>query len=101
MDIQASLFQSHSAIGQQHNNLQSRPDSTKPQNREGSSHIPGNHSAQVMERLTGKLIAQSENPDKVAEIKAKIAAGTFEIDPGKIADKFLWGERIAAQSEIE
>ena len=36
--------------------------------------------------------------DRVAAIKAQIAEGTFEIDAGKIADKLLWGERIAALS---
>jgi anti-sigma28 factor (negative regulator of flagellin synthesis) len=36
-----------------------------------------------------------DSPDKVAEIKAKIAAGTFEVNNQKIADELLWSEQGA------
>ena len=53
----------------------------------------------AVSRLTEKLMSEVEQPDRVAAIKAQIAEGSFEINPEKIADKLLWGERIAVMSE--
>ena len=45
--------------------------------------------------MAGQLKAEMSSPDKVADIKAKIAAGTFEINNQKIADELLWSEQGA------
>jgi flagellar biosynthesis anti-sigma factor FlgM len=100
MDIQTSVFQNYTTVGQ--SRVDPQPQQVKSQQSEkGSPSVSGHHATEVMDRLTQKLVEQSDNSDKVAAIKAKIAAGTFEIDAGKIADKLLWGERIAAMSDAE
>ncbi|MBT5635658.1 MAG: flagellar biosynthesis anti-sigma factor FlgM [Gammaproteobacteria bacterium] len=102
MDIQTSLFQASNAFSQKRVESESRSDSsTTGFSRELNQHADkpaGMQSVAVIDRLTEKLVQQSEQPDRVAAIKAQIAEGTFEIDAGKIADKLLWGERIAALS---
>ena len=55
----------------------------------------GGRSEVSLQRMAGQLKAEMDSPDKVAEIKAKIAAGTFEVNNQKIADELLWSEQGA------
>jgi flagellar biosynthesis anti-sigma factor FlgM len=55
----------------------------------------GSRSEVSLQRMAGQLKAEMSSPDKVADIKAKIAAGTFEINNQKIADELLWSEQGA------
>ena len=94
MDIQTAVFQNQSMLWQHH--TQPQTVSPRSQSQENESSVTSGHrSTEVMNRLTQKLAEQSENPDRVAAIKAKIANGTFQVDTGKIADQLIWGERIA------
>ena len=101
MDIQTSIFHANRGVEQEQMKAHLPPAESATTEKRAvlQERGVGNRSVEVMDRLTQKLVNQSENTDRVEAIKAKIAAGTFEIDPGKIADKLLWGERIAAYSE--
>ncbi len=104
MDIQNSVFQANSALG--HQRIEMGANGTKDLNQSKDEEISaksgsiGNHSLEVIDRLTNKLKSQSVvNSEKVERLKAQIAEGTFEINTQKIADSFLWGERIATLAE--
>lgn len=101
MDIQTSVFQNYAAAGQSRVDQQPPQQTKSQQSEKGPSTVSGHHATDVMNHLTQRLVDQSDNPDKVAAIKEKIAAGTFEIDADKIADKLLWGERVAAMADAE
>ncbi len=73
---------------------QSNPSEDQTTPRVGAETPVGRHSVNVIEGLTQKLVADTHRNDRVAEIRERLAAGTFEIDAEKVADRLLWGERI-------
>ncbi len=102
MEIQNSLFQANRGVGHaqkdQSHATGTAGDAGEVTARVQQEKLSGSHSMDVIDRLTQKLKVQSENPDKVAALKEKIASGSFEIDPAKIAEKLLWGEQVAAMA---
>ncbi len=95
MEIQSSPFQSH-LIQPNKNQIANTDESSNINNIRAKDNAASQHPTTSIERLSQKLINDSnaEQTEKIAEIKAKIAAGTFEIDTAKIADRFLEQERM-------
>ncbi len=95
MEIQSPPFQSH-LIQPSKNQTTKADEDSNTNNSQAKNNTVSQHPTISIERLSQKLTNDSnvEQAERIAEIKAKVAAGTFEIDTTKIADRFLEQERM-------